>query len=113
MTVVAAIDVAGFPVVLGDALLSSKRDGRPNSPREHYAVPTVDDLTRLPFRQTDKLIAGLENKVAIIQRKRLAIGWAGNRDRAADVIEYLKTHLSNSPDLKRSYAPNYSKQDAL
>lgn len=83
MTLVAAFQISGVPVLLGDLLLSSKNTGT------SVSIPTIGDTSRLFPPDSSPTIRGLVQKINLID-KNLIIGWSGNFYIAQKIISLLE-----------------------
>lgn len=74
MTLVASFSVCGWPVVVGDIIISSLRQGTETEP---FNIPTCGNVNARATLKTDRLVSALVQKVTILT-PRLALAWAGS-----------------------------------
>ena len=83
MTLIARFTVNGWPVLIGDLLLS----GKP-LPTTKIALPTLRDIEDVFSASDETVPRNLKQKISIIG-ENVVIGWAGISQTAADVIGTL------------------------
>jgi hypothetical protein len=84
MTLIATMEIDGFPVLIGDLMLSMENSNQEES-KSHFKLPTMLDVDSL---QNYRVISGLAQKLALIN-DRIAIGWAGDYISAKMVIKEI------------------------
>ena len=89
MTLIVAFEVNGWPVVVGDLLLSG-----PESQRTPVHIPTIGDTEQVFPSGSGWTIAGLSQKIIRIT-DYCVVGWSGNKIVATMLIKELKV-LSRS-----------------
>lgn len=90
MTLIAAIEENGTPILIGDVLISSERPFY----YEHNSIPTRDDLELIIPRGNQFHIDKPFQKTYIVSRT-FAVGFSGYIDCAQDIINTLLLFFSN------------------
>lgn len=85
MTLVANFSVSGWPILVGDIMISSPRRGRESKP---FNIPTHANVNARAILVADRLVSGLVQKVTILT-PRLAIAWAGSSLCAGAVFQEI------------------------
>lgn len=93
MTLVARFTVSGFPLLIGDLLVSSPPSGR------SITIPTVGDPACLFPPGSEFVPSGLCQKVVVLG-DNLAIGWAGSQLAARIVLTELAERSRERPFTK-------------
>ena len=91
MTVVARLAINGYPMLIGDLLLSIDDPLASPSP-----VPTAENLSRMFPTGSAWVPCGLRQKVAVVA-DNLVVGWSGPLNTARDVIAELKRKSHSQP----------------
>ena len=81
MTLIASLVIEGYPVLLGDLLLSTKESDSDIS-KMRIKIPSLGNI---PVSQDGYYISGLSQKLSLIG-DRIALGWAGSRIVAKIII---------------------------
>ncbi len=89
MTIVASFSIDGFPVLIGDLLVSSFNDEKNYEPLN---IPTCDNVNAIVPPETWNFVSSLQRKLVLLN-DRLAIAWAGNLYAAKAIIKELRDQL--------------------
>jgi hypothetical protein len=83
MTVIASFSIQGFPVLVGDLLLSGDEDLN-----KTIQIPTLGEITKVFPKGSGYVPCGLKQKIAIVN-DNIALAWAGTRLSAQIIISDL------------------------
>ncbi len=106
MTVIAAFLLGGFPIVIGDMLISG-----PELTDTQVGIPTVDDeITDVFPAGSGYSIVGMQQKVFILSED-LAVAWAGNLVAAKTLITELSS-LARAGPITVASINSFARNDA-
>ena len=91
MTLIAAINIKIYPVLVGDLLVTS-----PIAPAHRVAIPTIGEITKEQGNLLTCHVVGLDQKICILN-DCLAVAWAGRKVYARDIVRQMKGHFDDNP----------------
>lgn len=89
MTAIASFESMGYPVVVGDILLSQERP-----PAPLCSVPSASDIIEMQLASSDFRISGYAQKV-VLPTDLIAMGWAGDMHASQIATRALKDFAVN------------------
>ncbi len=89
MTLIASLRIGDYPILIGDLLLSNKRE-----PSEAVILPTLGELPKSHSSDATNYISGLSQKICIVNA-RLVVAWSGRQVYARDIIGEMKDYFSS------------------
>lgn len=87
MTIVATFSIEKNPVLIGDLLLSSFKDGKNY---ESFNIPTCEDVNSIVPDVLWRIVSGLQSKIILVN-SRFALAWAGSEIAARAVLVDIRS----------------------